>query len=43
MKLREGMKSAVSVMTEETVTVELRPDAPLYVQLPAYGVTVLRL
>ena len=43
LKLREGMKSAVSVMTEETVTVELRPDAPLYVQLPAYGVTVLRL
>ena len=42
-KLREGTKSAVSVMTEETVTVELRPDAPLYVQLPAYGVTVLRL
>ena len=35
LKLREGMKSAVSVMTEETVTVELRPDAPLYVQLPA--------
>ena len=43
LKLREGTKSAVSVMTEETVTVELRPDAPLYVQLPAYGVTVLRL
>lgn len=43
LKLREGMKSAVSVMTEETVTIELRPDAPLYVQLPAYGVTVLRL
>ena len=43
LKLREGKKSAVSVMTEETVTVELRPDAPLYVQLPAYGVTVLRL
>lgn len=43
LKLREGMKSAVNVMTEETVTVELRPDAPLYVQLPAYGVTVLRL
>ena len=43
LKLREGMKSAVSVMTEETVTVELRPDAPLYVQLPAYGVTGLRL
>ena len=43
LKLREGMKSAVSVMTEETVTVELRPDTPLYVQLPAYGVTVLRL
>lgn len=43
LKLREGMKSAVSVMTEETVTVELRPNAPLYVQLPAYGVTVLRL
>ena len=43
LKLREGMKSAVSVMTEETVTVELHPDAPLYVQLPAYGVTVLRL
>ena len=43
LKLREGMKSAVSVMTEETVTVELRPDAPLYVQLPAYGVTILRL
>ena len=43
LKLREGMKSAVSVLTEETVTVELRPDAPLYVQLPAYGVTVLRL
>ena len=43
LKLREVTKSAVSVMTEETVTVELRPDAPLYVQLPAYGVTVLRL
>ena len=43
LKLREGTKSAVSVMTEETVTIELRPDAPLYVQLPAYGVTVLRL
>lgn len=43
LKLREGTKSAVSVMTEETVTVELHPDAPLYVQLPAYGVTVLRL
>ncbi len=43
LKLREGTKSAVNVMTEETVTVELRPDAPLYVQLPAYGVTVLRL
>ncbi len=43
LKLREGMKSAVCVMTEETVTIELRPDAPLYVQLPAYGVTVLRL
>ena len=43
LKLREGTKSAVSVMTEETVTVELRPDTPLYVQLPAYGVTVLRL
>ncbi|MDD7726722.1 MAG: alpha-amylase family glycosyl hydrolase [Bacteroidales bacterium] len=43
LKLREGTKSAVSVITEETVTVELRPDAPLYVQLPAYGVTVLRL
>ena len=43
LKLREGTKSAVSVMTEETVTVELRPDVPLYVQLPAYGVTVLRL
>ena len=43
LKRREGTKSAVSVMTEETVTVELRPDAPLYVQLPAYGVTVLRL
>ena len=43
LKLREGMKSAVSVMTEETVTIELRPDAPLYVQLPACGVTVLRL
>lgn len=43
LKLREGTKSAVSVMTEETVTVELRPNAPLYVQLPAYGVTVLRL
>ena len=43
LKLREGTKSAVSVMTEETVTVELRPDAPLYVQLPAYGVTILRL
>ena len=43
LKLREGTKSAVSVMTEETVTVELRPDASLYVQLPAYGVTVLRL
>lgn len=43
LKLREGMKSAVSVMTEETVTIELRPDAPLYVQLPAYGATVLRL
>ena len=43
LKLREGTTSAVSVRTEETVTVELRPDAPLYVQLPAYGVTVLRL
>ncbi|MGM9694895.1 MAG: alpha-amylase family protein [Alloprevotella sp.] len=43
LKLREGTKSAVNVLTEETVTVELRPDAPLYVQLPAYGVTVLRL
>ena len=43
LKLREGTKSAVSVMTEETVTIELRPDTPLYVQLPAYGVTVLRL
>ena len=43
LKLREGTKSAVSVKTEETVTDELRPDAPLYVQLPAYGVTVLRL
>ena len=43
LKLREGTKSAVSVMTEETVPVDLRPDAPLYVQLPAYGVTVLRL
>ena len=43
LKLREGTKSAVSVITEETVTIELRPDAPLYVQLPAYGVTVLRL
>ena len=43
LKLREGTKSAVSVMPEETVTIELRPDAPLYVQLPAYGVTVLRL
>lgn len=42
LKIREGMQSAIDLLTGETMTFELRRDAPVYVNLPANGAVVLK-
>lgn len=43
LQLRSGMSSAIDLITGNLQTLELKPDAPTYVEVPAYGAVVLQL
>lgn len=43
LQLRPGIRSAMDVISRNSQTIELKPDSPTYVELPAYGAVALEI